>query len=426
MADTRDLDTSLDPPGTLGQKLRFIGPGIVVAASGVGAGDFIMATIAGTSYGWSLMWAIVAGAGIKLVLSEGIGRWYLVTGQSFLRGWHSLGWVATTYFGAYLIFFAIIYGAAEPAISALVLTAMFPGSSFGLWAILSAVAGFALVWFGRYSLVEKAMMVLIGIMFVTVVGSAVIILTNLGDVPYRLTPSVPEGSFSRILAVIGGVGGTISLTCYSYWVAAKGWRGKKWVGMMRTDITSAYTLTGIFAIAVLTIGAELLFGTGTTISGNEGLVQLTDAYGERFGNIARWLLLIGVWSAVFTSIVGPWHGCSYLFSDFVRIVRNRKADLDTVKPPSDKGPAFRAYLALMTFPPMLLLLFDTPIVIVLIYGISGAIFMPILSAALLFLLNSHRVGSEHRNGIVTNVLLCAIIALFLYLGATELVQTVST
>lgn len=383
-----------------------------------------MATIAGTSYGWSLMWAIVAGAGIKLVLSEGIGRWHLASGQSFLRGWHSLGWWATAYFGVYLLFFAIIYGAAEPSICALILTAMFPGTPFALWAILSSLAGFILVWFGRYSLVEKAMTVLIGVMFVTVVGSAAVVLANLGDISYSLTPSMPTGSFSRILAVIGGVGGTITLTCYSYWIAAKGWRGKKWVGMMRADISTAYVLTGIFAIAVLIVAAELLFGTGITISGNEGLVKLAEAYGDRFGSIARWVLLIGVWAAVFTSIVGPWHGCSYLFADFVRIVRNRKAGLDTVKPPSDKGLSFRAYLALMTFPPMLLLLFNTPVVLIIIYGIAGAIFMPVLAFALLLLLNSRRVDTEHRNRTITNVLLCAIIALFIYLGVSQLMETV--
>lgn len=426
MADSAEVNTSIEPPSTPGQKLRFIGPGIVVAASGVGAGDFVMATIAGTGFGWSLLWAIIAGAGIKLVLSEGIGRWYLVTGQSFLRGWHSLGSWATVYFGLYLVFFAIIYGAAEPAISALVITAMFPDTSFALWAILSALAGFVLVWFGRYALVEKAMTVFTGIMFLTVVGSATVILVNLGDVSYSLTPSIPDGSFSRILAIIGGVGGTISLTCYSYWIAAKGWSGRKWLGMMRVDITTAYTLTGVFAVAVLIIAAELLFGTGVTISGNQGLVELADAYGQRFGSAARWLLLIGVWSAVFTSIIGPWHGCSYLFSDFVRIIRHRKADLDAVAPASDKDTAFRSYLALMTFPPMLLLLFDAPIVIVLIYGISGAIFMPILSVGLLVLLNSGRLGREHRNGVVSNVLLCAVVVLFVYLGGTELMETLST
>src|SRR5699024_9092954 len=127
---------------------------------------------------------------------------------------------------------------------------------------------------------EKLMMGFIALMFVTVVGSAVVILANLDQVSYSLTPSVPEGSFVTTLAVIGGVGGTIGVTCYSYWVAAKGWHSKAWVPMMRTDISIGYIITAMFALAVLIIGAEILFGTGTTISGNEGLIGLADAYGE--------------------------------------------------------------------------------------------------------------------------------------------------
>ena len=414
-----------EPPKSFGGKLKFIGPGLIVAATGVGAGDFIMASIAGASFGWALMWAVLAGAIIKLILSEGIGRWYLATGQTFLQGWHSLGWWATAYFGIYTVIFGIVYGAAVPAVSALVLTALFPGSIFWVWAVLSGLAGFLLVWFGKFGLLEKVMTVLIGLMFVTVVGSAILILANLGEVDYSLAPSVPEGSFFRILGIIGGVGGTITLTCYSYWIHAKGWKGKKWIPMMRFDITSAYIITAIFAVAILVIAAELLFGTGQTIEGNEGLLGLADAYGERFGDIARWALLVGIWAAVFTSILGPWHGISYIFADFVRILRDSKRKIMTSHESiSEKDTSFRIFLAWMTFPPMLLLFLQKPLLMVLLYGVLGAIFMPLLSIGLLYLLNSKRVESAYRNSKMSNILLVLIVLLFVYLGGAELLDTV--
>lgn len=396
-----------------------------MAATGVGAGDFIMATVAGVSYGWALMWAIVAGAIIKLVLTEGVGRWYLATGKTFLKGWNSLGKVATYYFGAYLILFGIIYGAAIPAVSALVLTAIFPGSPFWLWAISSSLAGFILIWFGKYALLEKAMLLLIGVMFITVIGSAILILFNLQDVSYSFAPSIPRGSFIQVLGIIGGVGGTLALVCYSYWLHEKGWRGSKWIPMMRFDITAAYIITGLFAVAVMVIAAELLFGSGTSISGNEGLIGLADSYGERFGSTARLIFLVGVWSAVFTSIIGPWHGVSYLFADFVRIVRNNdKEEAITTEPVPEKDKFFRLYLVWLTFPPMLLLFLGKPVALVLTYGILSAIFMPILSVGLLFLLNSKRVRSKYRSGIINNSLLVLIVLLFAYLGSLELYQMI--
>lgn len=414
------------PPATFGKRLKYIGPGLIVAATGVGAGDFIMASIAGATYGWALMWAVLAGAAIKLILSEGIGRWYLATGKTFLQGWHSLGWWATAYFGVYVVIFGIVYGAAVPAVSALILTAMFPGPPFWLWAVLSGVAGFVLVWFGRYGALEKAMTAFVGIMFITVVGSAILIMANVGEVTYSLAPSIPEGSLVRIIGIIGGVGGTITLTCYSYWIHAKGWKGQKWIPMMRFDITSGYIVTGIFAVSMLIIAAELLFGSGTAIEGNEGLVGLADAYGARFGDFARWALLIGIWAAIFTSILGPWHGISYLFADFVRIIRDaRRKETTSHETISEKDTSFRIYLAWMTFPPMLLLLIERPLAIVLLYGVLGAIFMPILSVGLLYLLNSKRVDPEYRSGKINNTLLVLIVVLFVYLGGSELIATVA-
>lgn len=418
--------TGNEPPKSFGRKLKFIGPGLIVAATGVGAGDFIMASIAGADYGWALMWAVLVGAAIKLLLSEGIGRWYLASGQTFLQGWHSLGWWATGYLGIYTVIFGIVYGAAVPAVSALVLTALFPGSIFWLWAVLSGLAGFIFVWFGRFGFLEKAMTVLVGVMFVTVVGSAIVIMFNIGQSDYSLAPSVPEGSFIRILGIIGGVGGTITLTCYSYWIHAKGWKGKKWIPMMRFDITSAYIITAIFAVSILIIAAELLFGTGQTIEGNEGLVGLADTYGDRFGDPARWALLVGIWAAVFTSILGPWHGISYIFADLVRLIQDhRRKTVTSHESISEKDTSFRIYLAWMTFPPMLLLFLERPLLMVLAYGVLGAIFMPLLSIGLLYLLNSKKVEPAYRNGKINNVLLVLVVLLFLFLGGGELIDAIS-
>ncbi|WP_232284513.1 Nramp family divalent metal transporter [Bacillus timonensis] len=419
----RTYETVVNPPSTLKGKLSYIGPGIVVAATGVGAGDLIMASIAGVNYGLMLLWAVFVGAIIKFILSEGIGRMYLATGKTFLQSWHSLGWVATSYFWGYAILFGIIYGAAAPTVCGMVLAALFPGTPVWLGAIISSVAGFILVWFGRYNLLERIMMGFVGLMFITVVGSAIIILASANDVTYQVIPSVPKGSFTTILGLIGGVGGSITLACYGYWLQAKGWKGKSWIATMKVDNGVAYTVTGIFAVAIMIIAAELLFGTGTTINGNQGLLGLADAYGKRFGNIARWVLLVGFYGAVFTSVLGPWHGISYLFADFVRIVRNKgKENNELNQPISEKDPAYRTYLTWMTFPPMLLLLFNEPVAVVFIYGILGAIFMPALSLGLLYLLNSKQIDSVYRNRKANNLFLVLIILLFVYLGGSELLD----
>ena len=55
--------------------LTQVGPGIAVAATGLGAADLVSVTVAGAKYGNLLVWAVVIGAVVKYVLNEGIARW---------------------------------------------------------------------------------------------------------------------------------------------------------------------------------------------------------------------------------------------------------------------------------------------------------------------------------------------------------------
>ena len=64
-----------------------IGPGLLVAAAGIGAGDIVSATVAGANQGLVLLWAIILAAFLKCVLNEGIGRYQLATGRTVLEGW---------------------------------------------------------------------------------------------------------------------------------------------------------------------------------------------------------------------------------------------------------------------------------------------------------------------------------------------------
>ena len=60
--------------------LTVIGPGLLVAATGVGAGDLATGGYAGSKLGLAVLWAVALGALLKYVLSEGLARWQLVTG----------------------------------------------------------------------------------------------------------------------------------------------------------------------------------------------------------------------------------------------------------------------------------------------------------------------------------------------------------
>lgn len=411
----------LTPPQTLGERMKHVGPGIVVAATGVGTADLITSIVIGTQFGTTFIWAILVGSILKYFLNEGVGRWHLASERTMVQGWQQLGKWATGYFGVYSIIWGFVYGATAASTSGMAMNAMFPGvMPLWAWAMIHAIAGFLLIWFGKYQVFEKVMTALIGVMFVTIIGTAFLFLPSIGDFMYGLVPRVPEGSFMLMMGLIGGVGGTITMASYGYWLAEKKWSGPKWVSTMRMDSKIAYILTGIFTIAGLIIGSQFLFGSGVNLRGDQGLIDLAGLLGQEFGTPMKWIFLVAFWSAAFSSLLGVWNGVPYLFADFVHTIRQKKdAPRRTVKA-TDK--AYRFYLFWLTFPPMILLIFGKPVELVIIYGALGSLFMPFLAISLLVLLNSKKITEPLRNKALPNFVLVACVLMFVYLGAAELVD----
>ncbi|MFC7344169.1 Nramp family divalent metal transporter [Saccharopolyspora griseoalba] len=410
------------PPENWRQRVRQIGPGIMAAATGVGAGDLVATMVAGSRFGYALMWAVVLGAAFKLALGEAVGRWHLASGQTLLTGWRTLGKWVLWYFGAYAVVWGFSYGATAMSASGLPLNALFPGLSVRYWAMLCGLAGFLLVWFGRYAVLEKVMTVLVGVMFVTVVGTAVLVAPNIGDVFSGFVPKLPEGSLAYMLGLVGGVGGTITMAAYGYWTFAKGWRGPRWLPMMRTDNAVGYVTTGIFVVAMLVVGAELLAGH-RVVDDDEGLLILGDTLAADYGQWARIPFLIGFFAVSFSSLIGVWNGVSLLFGDWWRTIRLPKDAESSAESHAGltSSPAYRGYVLWLTFPPMALLFLDKPFLLTVTYGVLGALFMPFLAGTLLFLLNSSRVPAQGRSGWLSNFFLGLCVMLFVYVAYDQLV-----
>ncbi|MGW7518391.1 Nramp family divalent metal transporter [Streptomyces sp. NPDC054796] len=410
-----------------------IGPGVVVAATGVGAGDLVATLIAGSKFGYTLLWAAVIGCIVKIALAEATGRWHLATGRTLFDGWRTLGPWTTVYFAVYVVIWGFVYGGTAMSASGLPLAALFPDVlNLKAWAIISGLVGLVFVWFNRYAVFEKVMTVLIGVMFVVVVYVAIRVAPDLGNAFSGLLPVLPDGSLLYTLGLIGGVGGTITMAAYGYWVNSKGWTDSSWMKMMRLDNRVAYITTGIFVVAMLIVGAELLHASHASLTeGDKGLVDLGNILEERFGAFTANLFLVGFFATSFTSLIGVWQGVSLMFADFTERLRAARAgnggqgeaDLSAVavaRGERERSLPFRAYLLWLTFPPMSLLFLDEPFGLVVGYGVLGAFFMPFLALTLLWLLNSDRTPREWRNGILSNVLLAGAGLLFIVLCVQQI------
>ncbi|KZM54881.1 Nramp family divalent metal transporter [Aeribacillus sp. FSL K6-2848] len=402
------------------KKWPAVGPGLIVAATGVGAGDLVAALVAGTNFGLVFLWAIIIGAILKFALNEGVGRYHLLTGKTILEGWHSMGLWATSYFGVYSVIWGFVYGAAATSSCALALSALFPVLPLWVWAVISGLLGFLLTWMGQYKLFEKVMNLLILLMFISVVGSAVIVLPELSDIIDTAVPTLPKGSLLYALGLIGGVGGSITMASYGYWLQENNWKDRSYLRYVRFDSMIAYITTAVFTISLLILGAALLYGTNTNINGEQGLVSFATILGNELSSTVRILFLIGFWSASFTSVLGVWNGVSYLFADFVYTVKKH----DVNKEQLSKTKAYKFFVFWLTFPPMLLHFIGKPVSLIILYGALGALFMPFLALTLIYLLNSkkHLPHKEDRNKWFFNVLLSLNIVLFFILSINELVN----
>ncbi|MET8578686.1 Nramp family divalent metal transporter [Streptomyces sp. NPDC005012] len=412
-------NTSNTPPRK--SSWKYIGPGIVVAATGVGAGDLVATLVAGANFGYTLLWAAVIGCVVKIALAEAAGRWHLSTGRTLFDGWASLGRWTTAFFVVYVVIWGFVYGAAAMSSSGLPLQALFPGvMDLEWWAVATGLVGLVFVWFNRYAVFEKVMTVLVGVMFLVTVYLAIRVVPNLGGLLAGLLPVLPDGQDSVLntLGLIGGVGGTITLAAYGYWVNAKGWTDTGWMKVMRLDNRVAYITTGVFVVAMLIVGAELLHSSGVAIaSGDKGLIQLGDVLEEEYGTATAKFFLIGFFATSFTSLIGVWHGVSLMFADFVARYRSKRAATgeEVAEGRRETSWAFRGYLLWLTFPPIVLLFQGQPFRLIIIYGVLGAAFMPFLALTLIWLLNSSRTPAEWRNGTLSNVMLAVAGLLFLVL-----------
>jgi len=428
--------------------LAIIGPGLLVAATGVGAGDLATGALAGSRLGVAVLWAVILGAIIKFVLNEGLARWQLATGATLLEGTaRHLGRGAIVAFLAYLVLWSFTVSSALMSACGIAAHAILPlidaTTDKQIYGMIHSAVAVLLVFLGGYRLFEKVMSVCIGVMFLTVIASTIAVQPDWDAVVSGLVvPVVPRIDGEGIewtVGLMGGIGGTVTVLCYGYWIREENRHGLAELRTCRLDLLTGYLATAVFGIGMVILGSRLEVQSG---GGSASLVvRLADQLGAALGSPARVAFLIGAWGAVASSMLGVWQSVPYLFADSRRLLRRsstspeRTEVSEASEEPSavvgsgtdrgfhaetDAGSSSSIYwcslIVLGTVPAVGLFAdFDQ---IQLAYAVVGAAFMPILAAVLLFLNGSgRRIGVQARNSRLATVSLIAVVLFFLWAGA---------
>jgi len=383
----------------LRERLRTLGPGLVLAAAGIGAGDVVVASVTGIRFGLTLLWAVVFTVALKFVLTEALARWQLATGETIVRAWVTRlpRWVSVV-FGAYLLLWTFLVGASLSSACGLAAASLFPGLrvSVPAWGALHAVLAAVLVALNRYAQFQRVMKALVALMALCVLGCALLAGPPAGALLRGLlVPVVPgAGGGAQVLALLGGIGGSLTVICYAYWMRAAGWRGAEKLPTVRGDLRLAYVFTGLFGIALIAIAA----GVQPEAAGGARIALGIAARLESVaGPVAGGVFLLGFWSTVFTAMLGVWQGVPQVYVDLLgawRLPNSRGTGVppgvlrqDAAATQSRDRRIFLGALAFLAGPPLVLLWFKEPVAVVVTFSIAGAFFMPFLAGTLLYLNN---------------------------------------
>jgi Mn2+/Fe2+ NRAMP family transporter len=344
-------------------------------------------------------------------------------------------------FLAYLIVWSFLVAAALMSAIGVVCHAMLPLAADSphtdkiVYGIAHSVLAVALIELGGFRLFEQVMRLTIGAMFVVAVTTAVALQPPIGEVLRgTLIPTIPPGGVAWTVALMGGIGGTVTVLCYGYWIREEGRNDVRQLAACRIDLATAYAMTAVFGLSMVVIGSTLgpMEGGGATL-----MVRIAERLRETFGAtgpLAKWAFLVGAWGAVFSSLLGVWQSTPYLFADLCQqLALRRLANYHTFgeeKPHCFERDGFTIDTRSLVYRTFLVAIALIPIVGLTMvdfrsmqkaYAIVGALFIPMLAIVLLFLNHRSRwIGESYRNSWATTAVLFGALVLFLVVGAVEI------
>ena len=402
-------------PKTFKERLKFIGPSVIVTGSVVGSGSIVMTPLLGAAAGFLLLWWLLLSMWSKPIIQAEISRYVVVTKKTFLEAFADMPGFKTTIQGkttSWLVWFMFIgvipsiagMGGLAGAVAEAGNT-MFPLLSTEVWVFISCLITWLLLYFGSYRSLERTLLAMVLFFsFMTLIIALAMQSTeyqvNLNQISEGLSFSLPTEYLPLALAVFGFTGISYGeIMAYTYWCLEKGYaentgndieEKKHWIKTMQTDvwITVFFITLGTLPFFFLGAGVlnnvpELQESLATSSFWDVDVISsLQNMFSLVLGGWAKWLFIILAFFVLFSTLLSG-------TAAFTRTISDYLISMGLVREKTDTRTKLIKLIAFVI--PFLSGLFyfilPNPITLLLIAGIWAAMGLPIVNIGALYLVN---------------------------------------
>ncbi len=394
------------------KRFNISGPGVLVAAAFIGPGTVTVCTVAGATYGYGLLWALVLSIIATIVLQEMAARIGLISGSGLakvIRDFTKNKIARILSIGLILSAIAIGNGAYEAGnISGGVLGLEALGVSGGIniggvalnyWSILIGILAGILLFIGSYKLLEKILVALVIVMSLAFVITAIVTKPHiLGILKGSLIPQIPEGSLLTIIALVGTTVVPYNLFLHASLVREK-WQSPEDLNAVKRDTRVAVILGGFVSMAIVICAATV---KDPTINNASDLAQSLQPL---FGDYATYFIGIGLGAAGLTSAITAPLAAAYVVKGCLGWSSNLKST------------SFRiVWLVVLIAGVLFSSLGFKPITIIKFAQVTNGIVLPLIAGYLIWLANKKELLGVYRNTKIQNVVSIVIWLIVLGLG----------
>tara|TARA_R110002050_G_scaffold56512_1_gene126956 strand:+ start:43109 stop:44299 length:1191 start_codon:yes stop_codon:yes gene_type:complete len=388
-----------------------VGPGVLVAAAFIGPGTITACTLAGATFGYALLWAMLISIIATAVLQEMAARLGIISQRGLadvIKTELKIPWIK--YLAIGIILAAIVIGnatyeAGNIGGATLGLEAVLGTEFSSYYPILIGLIAVVLLFFGNYKVLEKALVALVILMSLSFLITAIITKPNFGAIVKGLfIPSVPKNSILTIIALVGTTVVPYNLFLHASLVSEK-WKSKNDLKVAKRDTFISITLGGLVSMGIIIAAATIPTKNITNV------MDLALGLEPLYGAAAKYFMGIGLFAAGITSAITAPLAAAYV----VNSCFGWQATM--------KDKRFKAVWMLIILLGVITLSFGfKPIEIIKFAQVANGILLPIIAIFLVWIVNRKAVLGSYKNTFFQNMLGVLIIGITLLLGIKSILK----